>query len=251
MIKAVTFDMWNTLLEEKDYAAQRFKCLADALGRLGVPREENQIEEAYMEAQRYAHRAWTEENYRFVPASERLDQILKKLSARLTEDLRVEVLRGFEEVAVSDPPQLVEGVRDTLESLSTRYKMGIICDSGLTPGRVLRNVLAGHGLLGLFEATIFSDENGYNKPHITMFRNALTRLLVEPSEAVHVGDLLHTDVAGAKAAGMTTIWFDTKRTILAGPYKPDYRITAFPEVLAVLDSLETAAVGRKRLEESP
>lgn len=93
-----------------------------------------------------------------------------------------------------------------MEALSTRYRMGIIFDAGITPGSVLRKVLDRHRILEFFTSTVFSDEIGFNKPHRVMFETALRELGARPSEAVHVGDLLETDIAGAKAMGMKAIW---------------------------------------------
>ncbi len=229
--------MWNTLVKDKDYTDQRIKCLADSLLGSNVKRTYEEIREAYMATQEYVHRIWRDENYRFVPVEERLDYTLERLSSRLPVDRRLRVLKEFQELAVMDPPPLVEGVSETLEALSSKYKMGIICDTGLTPGSGLREILTRHGILRFFGATVFSDENGYCKPHRTMFEKALADLRVEPSQTVHFGDLLHTDIAGAKAATMKAVWFNTTRRINPSPLHPDYEIRAFPEVIIILERM--------------
>ena len=53
----------------------------------------------------------------------------------------------------------------------------------------------------------FSDELGLRKPHPEIFRQTLTALGVEPMEALHVGDTLASDIAGAHAVGMRPIHF--------------------------------------------
>jgi len=237
LIKAVTFDMWNTLVKDKDYTDQRIKCLTDSLFRSNVKRTYGEIKQAYMTTQEYVRRVWRDENYRFVPVEERLDYTLKRLSAKLPKDRRLRVLKEFRELAVMDPPQLVEGVRETLDPLSSKYKLGVICDTGFTSGECMREILARHGVLIFFSTTVFSDENGYCKPHRTMFEKALIELSEEPSQTVHVGDLIHTDVAGAKAAGMKTVWFNTSRRINPGLLRPDYEIGAFPEVIVLLERM--------------
>lgn len=236
-MKAATFDLWNTIISDKNYTDQRVKCLANTLRQLNISRSYDEIREAYITSHRYAHKIWREENYRYLPADERLNHILEGLSAKLTEDLRRRVLKESEEFAIADPPPLIEGVRETLEFLSPKYKMGMICDTGLTPGRVLRRVLAGHQILRFFDVTVFSDEIGYNKPHQIIFETALKKLEAKPSEAIHVGDLLHTDIAGAKAIGMKTVWFNREGTANSGPHKPDYKIKTFPELISILKGI--------------
>jgi len=237
LIKAITFDLWNTLISDKDYTDQRVKCLANTLRKMNISRSYAEIREAYTAFHTYAHKVWRDENYRYVTLDERLTYILKQLSVELKEDLRRKVLEEFEEVIVTDPPSLIEGVRETLELLSPKYKMGIICDTGITPGRVLRKVLEEHRVLRFFHVTVFSDEVGYTKPHKTMFETALQSLGVEASEAIHVGDLLHTDITGAEAIGMKTVWLNRKGTADSGSHKPDYEIETFPELIYILNSI--------------
>ena len=53
---------------------------------------------------------------------------------------------------------------------------------------------------------IFSDEVGVAKPSTSIFELALKDMKVEASNVVHIGDDQKNDVAGAKLAGMQTIW---------------------------------------------
>jgi HAD superfamily hydrolase (TIGR01450 family) len=68
---------------------------------------------------------------------------------------------------------------------------------------------------------------GKPMPHI--FRVALARLGVAPEEAVMVGDSLTSDVAGAKAVGLRTIWLAPEGA-LAVDVQPDLTIHAFADV---------------------
>ena len=100
----------------------------------------------------------------------------------------------------------LEGARATLERLRERgIRRALVCDTGFSPGRVVRHLLDRNGLLELLEVQIFSDEAGVPKPHPSLFRAALEPLGVEPPSAVHVGDLRRTDVAGGRGVGMGTV----------------------------------------------
>jgi len=65
----------------------------------------------------------------------------------------------------------------------------------------LREHLVRLGLDPLFAAVVTSAEAGMPKPDPAPFRLALTRLAIEPTRALHVGDE-PADEAGAHAAGM-------------------------------------------------
>ena len=51
-----------------------------------------------------------------------------------------------------------------------------------------------------------SDEVRLRKPAPEFFTRTLSRLGIQPSEAVHLGDRLDSDIAGARAAGMGAIY---------------------------------------------
>jgi FMN phosphatase YigB (HAD superfamily) len=83
------------------------------------------------------------------------------------------------------------------------YRLGVICNTGMAGGRVLRQVLDRHSLLHYFQVTVFSNEFGWSKPHPRIFQHTLDALGgVHPDEALHVGDLEELDVEGARRAGM-------------------------------------------------
>jgi len=61
-----------------------------------------------------------------------------------------------------------------------------------------------HGLR--FHGVVSSESARCYKPDGQIFRRALDRLGVEPSRAIHVGDSLHSDIGGARKAGITAAW---------------------------------------------
>lgn len=64
------------------------------------------------------------------------------------------------------------------------------------------------GLLGHFEAILDSAVEGVEKPDPRLFRLALERVGGKAETAVHVGDVYHVDVVGARAAGIRPILLD-------------------------------------------
>jgi putative hydrolase of the HAD superfamily len=91
--------------------------------------------------------------------------------------------------------------------LAQRFRLGLISDVGLTPGRVLRELMRRDGLLSHFQALTFSDETGATKPLPGQFLRTLAALQARPQEAAHIGDLPETDLAGARGVGMRAILF--------------------------------------------
>lgn len=60
---------------------------------------------------------------------------------------------------------------------------------------------------------------GSAKPDSEIFRIALRRVRVEARSAVHVGDMLSTDMEGARAAGIAAIHLDPHRSCRAGDHR--------------------------------
>jgi putative hydrolase of the HAD superfamily len=61
------------------------------------------------------------------------------------------------------------------------------------------------GLLELVDGVVTSAEVGASKPDMRVFRRALALAGAGPEAAVHVGDSLENDVAGARAAGIRPV----------------------------------------------
>lgn len=83
-------------------------------------------------------------------------------------------------------------------------KMGIVSNT-FVPGKTLDRHLREVGLLDFFPVRIYSSEVGYRKPNRKIFELALRQLDVRPDQSLFVGDLLKTDMIGARRMGMTTV----------------------------------------------
>lgn len=94
----------------------------------------------------------------------------------------------------------------TLEELRRRgLRLGVVTNRSLGGGR-FRDELRDCGLLDLFDAYAISCDDGWLKPHPSLFRLALDSLEVRPEAALMVGDNLRADVLGAKLLGMAAVW---------------------------------------------
>ena len=120
-----------------------------------------------------------------------------------------ELTEAFEEASDANGVDVVDGAPEAIDEMrSAGRRTALICDTGFSPGRIVRRILAEKGVLDLLEVLAFSDEVGVPKPHERMFRHALDGLDVGPAHAAHVGDLKRTDVAGARAIGMRSVRFN-------------------------------------------
>jgi putative hydrolase of the HAD superfamily len=209
MIRAVTLDFWNTLMDDFHAPARaelRAARLREIVAPYGHEPDAEAVDSAFAKVWKHFDRIWYKKS-RTPTTAESAAVLLRALRIRLPAEARQRVVTMLEEVVLESPPRTVEGVPETLPLLAERYKLAVVCDAALTPGRVLRRVLELHGLERWFAAFFFSDEHEWSKPDPRAFLTPLAALGVAPHEAVHVGDIQRTDIAGAQAAGLQAIHF--------------------------------------------
>lgn len=205
--RAVTFDCWSTLLVERDWPtahALRVASLRDAAREAGRSID---LDTGIL----HFDLAWERHMALWrtgvaTGAREVADFALESLGLEVSRAVRGHLVTHFEEASHSGRVEPLDGARRTLVALREHgIRLGLVCDTGLTPGRVVRRHLDLHGLLEPLEGLAFSDEVGVPKPHPKAFAAALAPLACAPEDAVHVGDLKAMDVAGARGLGMRTI----------------------------------------------
>jgi FMN phosphatase YigB (HAD superfamily) len=113
--------------------------------------------------------------------------------------------------------------------------VGPVSNAGTTPGFVLREVLAHHGMWPHFDDAVFSDEVELAKPAAAIFERALDAFGVAPDEAAFVGDQPILDVLGPMAAGLWSIQVGDLRE---DGIVPHVRIDSVAAVLEGLRELE-------------
>jgi putative hydrolase of the HAD superfamily len=221
MIKAVTFDLWDTMVhddsDERARAArglrskkqERRHLLWQALGAV-QPIDREKVELAYDVADAAFNHVWHVQHITWT-IGERLRVVLNGLGRTLSEAAFAQVVKAHEEMEVEIPPDAIEGVAHALADLANRYKLCVISDAIVTPGRGLRALLRLHDLERYFSGFAFSDEVGHSKPHRSMFDSAASQLGVSLEEMVHVGDRDHNDVKGPQALGMKAVLFIATR----------------------------------------
>lgn len=127
--------------------------------------------------------------------------------------------------------------RAGLVRLADSFTLALV--SNFDHGPSARDLLDRLGLSPLFAYIGISEELGWRKPEVRVFRSMLEALQVQAAACLYVGDSLHFDVAGAHAAGMRAAWIVPEDASLAREDEPPaYRATS---VAALAPQLEPAA----------
>lgn len=203
-IRAVTFDFWNTIAAEPPgtMSEARQRAVAAACAEGGVEVEAERLAASLEEVGRTHHSSWSQGTH-FHPR-EAAEMLVRALGLEgAAEEL---VAEAFLTAGRGAELRLAPAIDLCLARLDeSGVRLGIVCDAGFTGGALLREHLDRVGLLDRFSGWAFSDEVGHYKPSPQIFEAALSTLGTEPSEALHIGDLRRTDIAGAAAVGMTTV----------------------------------------------
>lgn len=216
-IKAVTFDIWETLLLENDGDNQKrniTRCmnLAEILREFGVTVTIEQLLSLLRNMSSWLKSTW--ETNRDLKHIDQLRYIVNIASAGSVE-LKIEWIDKISSAYVSPlfeiPPYINPDTRKVLQCLrKNRMQLGIICNTGRTPGFAIRQFLNEEGIANDFNFMLFSDEVGIRKPDLRIFNMATNKANVKPYETIHVGDNLKSDIWGAKNAGYKTVYLSSE-----------------------------------------
>jgi len=208
LLRAISFDFWNTLYDlqyEKDVTILRMQRLREWLADHGQEWDREQLLKVLKATWIHAAQCQRQQHIDIGPRGQ-LDFVLQQLGMDPLPAARESMQEGWNTVLLELPPRAKDGAKETLDYLSSRYKLALICNTGASPGSVLRVFMQADGIIDYFQTLLFSDEVLDAKPGYRIYQRMLANLGVNAHEAAHIGDDPETDVGGAHNAGLTAIW---------------------------------------------
>jgi putative hydrolase of the HAD superfamily len=253
MLKAIAFDLWETLITDTPELSRaqerlRLERMEKILADRGFGATAEAIEHAYRRLWHRCHDLYWSAD-RDIPCRRQIDHFLEALeldAASLGEPALIALEDGYANAAVEVLPEIVAGADDVLRDLKSRgFRLGLISNTGRTPGSALREVLQRLGIGESIDAMVFSNEHGHCKPVPSIFEELRSLLGVSFGEMLFVGDNLYVDVHGAQRCGMRAVHFDppVRGTAVAPPFEhdltivPDATIRRLSELPEAVDSL--------------
>jgi len=215
-LKALTFDVTNTLIKASRSLGQQYADAARAHGIVADPSALDSVLEVTMAQKKreqpdygkhhgVSSRDWWADVVRrcFMNAGyvDACPVALTKVSDTLWEH--------FQDGA-ADAWEVMPNVREGLEALRARgLKLGIVSNFDATLNQTLR----AHKLDRYFDFQVTSEETGKAKPDPAIFHKALGEFDVKslsPSEVAHVGDEVVNDYLAPRRLGMTAFLVDNE-----------------------------------------
>ena len=193
MLKAVIFDLDNTLVDfmlmKKQAIDAAINAMRDAGLKLSTDEIRQRIDQIY--------------NERGIEFQSVFDELLYREFSKIDHKILsagVIAYRRAREAALVPYPH----VTMTLIELSKmQLKLGVVSDAPSKEAWLRLSYLNFHHL---FDAVVTFDDTGMRKPNPEPFRKILEMLRIEPGDALMVGDWAERDVLGAAQVGMKTVF---------------------------------------------
>ena len=242
MLKAVTIDLWGTLIKETPEGsswtkAERIRRIGEVLQGERKAEGQETISRAYEIMGERLVAIWA--TSRDLGAQEQaalfLDILQEGKGTAPADSLINRLVDALTLPILSALPVPLDNASEVLAKLkSWDLRMALICNTGRTPGKTLRIILEQLNLAKYLSVQTFSDEVGLRKPRPEIFECTLRALGVEPSEALHVGDMLDSDIVGARDFGMRAVHVCRTQRDDARPDDGE-TIFSLPELLPIIE----------------
>ena len=124
--------------------------------------------------------------------------------------------------------ELYPDVLPCLDALRSRYVLGLLSNGNGYPDRC--------GLPDRFAFVVFAQDVGVDKPDAVMFHAACRQADCLPSELVHIGDSLESDVVGANGIGAVSVWLNRHGVENNTSVIADYEVRSLTEFANIMGS---------------
>jgi len=188
-LKAVFFDLDNTLYDARDYYASAFHEIAVFISSAyGI--SEGKINETL----------WNTLQNKGTLYSKLFDEVLASLG--IDDPDCVGRLVDMFHNAPTSSIKLYQDAGVVLPRLASKYKLGLITNGN---SEMQRRKVEALGLSSFLQVQVYTDEVGQAKPSVLGYQQAVQIANVNPEESMYVGDNPCVDFIGAKKIGMYTV----------------------------------------------
>lgn len=211
MIRAIIFDLGHTLWDlgphgdalDRAYASMH-ATLRSRLGRNDLP-PADVFKHAVRDALRDSAESYSNNGAHLdqPPTHTWVAAACRALGIELEDSLLREITPPLFATEI-DGLICADGTREALEDLARDYALGCVTNT-LAGAGAIHAMLRKYDMFDVMRTVVVSSEEGYRKPHPSLFEKALRQTGAQAAETVFVGDSPLHDIGGAKRAGMRAV----------------------------------------------
>lgn len=226
MIRAVIFDLDNTLVDFMGLKERAIQRAADAMIDAGLQLSKSTI----IEKIKHIYSLY---GYEYQQVLDRLvEECCGTINHRILAN-GIVAYRQEREAALVPYPHVHQTL---IELVRRRYRLAVVSDA---PTREAWLRLCSLKIQYIFETVVTYEDTHHTKPHPAPFQKALATLNVSPQEAVMVGDWAERDMLGARQLGMTTVFARYGDVFQTKDPGADFEINDIAELIPILDQLNS------------
>lgn len=222
MIKAVIFDLDNTLLDFVKMKDTAINAAVEAMIDAGLKMDKEEVKKKIYEI-------YEEKGIEYQQVFDKfLEGVLGEIEPKIHAAGIVGYRRAREGTLVTYPHVNVT----IIELLKRGLKLAVVSDAPRLQAWLRLCTL---GLHNYFDVVVAFEDTGKRKPDPQPFEKVLSLLEVKPSEVIMVGDWAERDIIGAKTLNMKTVFARYGDTFGTKSSGADYEINDLLELLEIVD----------------
>ncbi|MFH1828726.1 MAG: HAD-IIIA family hydrolase [Nanoarchaeota archaeon] len=216
MIKAITFDLDNTLINFLRMKTKASNAAAKAMVKAGLKISIKQCQKELFN-----------DYLKDIEGERVFQRYLKKNPSDRILAAAINAYLKVKQTYLKPYPK----VKSTLKELKKKgIRLAIVTDA---PRLKAFQRLDAMGIVNYFDIVVGLEDTGKTKPSTLPFKKVLKELKLKPSQVLHVGDSISRDIKGAKAVGMKTC-FARYGSLSKRKSGADFEISSIQELIKIV-----------------
>ena len=221
MIKAVVFDLDNTLM---DFMKMKRRSIEEAIPAM----IDAGLSITQKEANKVIDEIYKEQGIEYQKVFDVfLQRVLNRMDYKILS-AGIVAYRRAREAALTPYPHVYSTLNKLLKM---GIKMGILSDA---PAKEAWLRLAQLNFHHIVDAVVTFEDTGERKPNAAPFQMVLKKLQVKPEEALMVGDWAERDIVGASNIGMKTAFAKYGDTFETDVHNADYELADISQLIDII-----------------
>jgi putative hydrolase of the HAD superfamily len=230
MIKAIVFDLDNTLVDFMKMKEGSIDAALDAMIDAGLTMKKEQARERIFQIY----------DQKGIEYQQVFDRFLEEVLGHIDYKILAAGITGYRRVRESALVSYPHVMYALVEFMKRGLRLAVVSDA---PRLQAWTRLCSLNIHNYFDVVVTFEDTEKRKPAPEPFEKVLQLLKIAPTEAIMIGDWAERDIVGAKELGMMTVFARYGDTFGTGRSGADYDIWDIRDLVEIVDRLNNPATG--------